>query len=394
MGKALSLLRPGHPQPLGEHQLGCMRSRLPSVDGSGASGLYVQVHYPANLAAASLDVDSFPWFRPEVIAILAESQGVSHGILNGLLGNAAQLDTSAAPKLPHGDGRRWPIVVFSHGLWGSCEMYTQLCREIASHGAIVIAVEHEDGSASFAVNGETGEAIPYVKPPPDVDDATFRRPFLERRCKDYENIARAVKSMVAANAAVAPSSAADGTGKSHEASVALASVLGCGDPERVVLVGHSFGSSGALRYFQSLVDQRAPSPYCGAVLLDTWTKALPEQDTSRSPGVRFALLLSEGWGRDGSLKLASACGEDALAASVVKGTVHQWVSESGYFMPRWMLRKMKIIGPGEFTRAHQTTMKATWAAIDALCGGVTSPEQVRERFDTIDPEVLVPLLSV
>ena len=48
------------------------------------------------------------------------------------------------------DVSKLPTVIFSHGLGGNCDNYSQLCGDIASHGYIVIAMEHEDGSGSYA----------------------------------------------------------------------------------------------------------------------------------------------------------------------------------------------------------------------------------------------------
>ena len=49
---------------------------------------------------------------------------------------------AAPPPLAAEDGK-WPLVLFSHGLGGCEEMYSQLCSFIASYGYIVVAVEHE-----------------------------------------------------------------------------------------------------------------------------------------------------------------------------------------------------------------------------------------------------------
>ena len=61
------------------------------------------------------------------------------------------------------DGKRWPVVFFSHGLAGSRLSYSQYCGELASHGVVVVALEHRDGSGlqtmvrSAAVGGKTAE---------------------------------------------------------------------------------------------------------------------------------------------------------------------------------------------------------------------------------------------
>ncbi|KAF2839396.1 hypothetical protein M501DRAFT_1016478 [Patellaria atrata CBS 101060] len=43
--------------------------------------------------------------------------------------------------------KRWPMMVFSHGLAGSRNTYSHICGSVASHGVVVVAVDHRDGSA-------------------------------------------------------------------------------------------------------------------------------------------------------------------------------------------------------------------------------------------------------
>lgn len=45
---------------------------------------------------------------------------------------------------------KMPVVVFCHGLYGTREMYTSLALSLASNGALVVMVEHTDGSSSLA----------------------------------------------------------------------------------------------------------------------------------------------------------------------------------------------------------------------------------------------------
>jgi platelet-activating factor acetylhydrolase len=48
---------------------------------------------------------------------------------------------------PTTDEKRWPTMIFSHGLGGSRNAYSHLCGSLASHGIIVIAPDHRDTSA-------------------------------------------------------------------------------------------------------------------------------------------------------------------------------------------------------------------------------------------------------
>jgi len=51
---------------------------------------------------------------------------------------------------PNTSNHRWPVMIFSHGLGGSRNAYSHLAGSIASHGMIVIAPEHRDGSTPIS----------------------------------------------------------------------------------------------------------------------------------------------------------------------------------------------------------------------------------------------------
>ncbi|KAH6619553.1 platelet-activating factor acetylhydrolase, isoform II-domain-containing protein [Chaetomium sp. MPI-SDFR-AT-0129] len=52
----------------------------------------------------------------------------------------------------------FPVVIFSHGLGGSRTLYSSICGELASHGLIVVAVEHRDGSGARTYVNTGGHA--------------------------------------------------------------------------------------------------------------------------------------------------------------------------------------------------------------------------------------------
>jgi platelet-activating factor acetylhydrolase len=61
----------------------------------------------------------------------------------------------------------FPVIIFSHGLGGNRLVYSSICSDLASHGFIVAAIEHREGSASLA-RGIEDEWIKYDNVPPEV----------------------------------------------------------------------------------------------------------------------------------------------------------------------------------------------------------------------------------
>ncbi|KAI4102960.1 MAG: hypothetical protein L6R37_004110 [Teloschistes peruensis] len=60
--------------------------------------------------------------------------------------------------------KRWPVIVFSHGLGGTKNAYSHLLGSISSHGVVVIAVDHRDGSAPLSCIREKPGASPrYIE---------------------------------------------------------------------------------------------------------------------------------------------------------------------------------------------------------------------------------------
>lgn len=61
------------------------------------------------------------------------------------------------PLAPRTD--KYPLVIFSHGLAGTRNTYSQYCASLAAAGSVVLAIEHRDGSGPAILNpGRNGDS--------------------------------------------------------------------------------------------------------------------------------------------------------------------------------------------------------------------------------------------
>eukprot|EP00400_MALV-I_sp_L67-5_P000639 gene639-234_t len=169
----------------------------------------------------------------------------------------------------------WPIVVFSHGLFGSSDIYLNTARQIASAGCVVILLDHQDGSGLGCCDRE-GNVIPYCEPEvPDKDPPgginrkktqRFRRPMIAQRSKELDGILDIILS------------------PNESRPWQWARVLQNCDRHRIIMAGHSFGAATIAHMLSS--PEIANRPECdndvfcmGMILLDLWGAPLPEQIT-------------------------------------------------------------------------------------------------------------------
>ncbi|CAJ1372056.1 unnamed protein product [Effrenium voratum] len=334
-----SFLRRSRPELHGQHPLGCIRTRMQLT---ADKDIQVQVHYPGDTAAPPIS-DKGPLFRTEVLELLAEQIKLPRWAVRSLYKGDTQLDPPVAPAAAEAAeaeaaSAAWPVAVFSSGLLGSCEMYTQFCRDVASLGWVVIALEHEDGSGVFALDTE-GRKIPYVEMPKGMDIAGFRQPFLEVRTEELFKVTRALQA--------------------KNFSGQLGQVLQRADTERMILIGHSFGSASAWRFLRTAAQRNEAPGFQSALLMDLWPEVLLEADFEFTPQVPFALTVSGEWVGYPKIMAGNkraAAHEKCQGCFHIKGTCHQWISETQMAMPNWLLRRMGAMGPGDWPSAYAATM--------------------------------------
>ena len=131
----------------------------------------------------------------------------------------------------------WPLTLFSHGLYGCAISYSACCAELASHGSVVVALEHKDGTAIYSETddgarlvygeGERGEN----QGPGESDEGQGSDARTVHRVAEVRALLRQIGEVGELLGAQVPGLPEEGLRMSTDG---------------VTLVGHSFGASTVL----------------------------------------------------------------------------------------------------------------------------------------------------
>lgn len=163
--------------------------------------------------------------------------------------------------LPSSSSKRWPVLIFAHGLGGSRNAYSHLLASLASHGVIAIATDHRDGSAPLSIirniDGARTKVVEYLPLPhmqsPVVEDGRDKQ--LRLRLYELGTIYEALRKIDLGEhlTNIASQESAETNMDSAEAHLSMfASMLDVHTPGRVSWSGHSFGAATMVQLFKSV----------------------------------------------------------------------------------------------------------------------------------------------
>lgn len=164
---------------------------------------------------------------------------------------------------------RLPVVIFSHGLGGQRGVYSIICAELASHGYIVFAIEHADGTASCAKLAG-GHGYRYYAGLGGQEGQVEKTRY---RVNEMKTALRVLKAMHKGEALPGLSLSTVQSSQKADPQDFLHGML---DLRCIAAIGHSYGGATTA----GLISED-PLFRCG-ICLDPWWAALPPESAALS----------------------------------------------------------------------------------------------------------------
>ncbi|CAB9517044.1 Platelet-activating factor acetylhydrolase 2, cytoplasmic [Seminavis robusta] len=335
----------------GNYRVGAIQTRLPD-------SIACQIHYPANTTPLQPKQQDFtPYMRPQAVDGIADYSRTPASLLQFLAYRQHPCAVNAEPLQG-----RFPVVLFSHGLGGCMEMYTQLCQQVASHGFIVVAMEHEEGSGAYAET-PLGQPILYSRP----DDSpysrqkvlNFRRPFLKQRVEETTRVLEILLNKNK-NATIPP----------H-----VQKILQVADTSRgIAFLGHSFGAASLMLATRQYLDSKQQQQQQARMIpnslsvLDPWCFSLEDDVLNQGMPTEIPTLsiLSENWLTNPEVKQVDQFLQhcNTLSSWFIPKSAHASFSDAVSWLPRVVGRKLYLCHKQE--QKHKTVPTAAKACVDHI----------------------------
>jgi platelet-activating factor acetylhydrolase len=296
------------PKPTGPHSVGFIDVEWDEDEQSATkTNILVRIFYPSNVSREYFEREPIlratwipgPQYYPSYGYVLRVPLFFISPLVRFCFGNIRIWAIEEAPILDMSERKQLPILIFSHGLGGIRTTYSSLCTDLASHGFVVCALEHRDGSASMTLlkgNRQKyqfsprldslnidrpaememmAQALNMSSDPYDLNEQPlFRHRQLRQRCHEIDILRRLLDRVhqghMCRNLWIQDSPPDNTLASSDEgSSVWFLQDRLCLD--NITLMGHSFGGITAMHYALT----RTESFECRAVIaLDPWMYAV------------------------------------------------------------------------------------------------------------------------
>ncbi|XP_018021238.2 platelet-activating factor acetylhydrolase isoform X2 [Hyalella azteca] len=215
--------------------------------------------------------------------------------------------------------KKLPVVVFSHGLGANRSMYSSVCCQLASHGFVVAALEHRDGSAcsSFTLNEEgEKEWLEFELHKPGDKQIVLRSKQIGIRVKECQSTLTIMERLNSGGVENELKNAFD-----------IRQLIGRLDLSRPIIAGHSFGGCAAIN--TQLQDKR----FKLCVALDPWLFPMKDSVELCSKMEKHVLCVStDTFQTPENLEAMSHLPSQLTSFVTIKGTVHQNQADTPFLL--------------------------------------------------------------
>lgn len=268
--------------------------------------IVVQVWYPSDL---EFDSEPLPYIDSPELRLPAIAKQLR--LPRSLISHFADVKTHSFPgESTQQLGRKFPAIIFSHGLSGMRFQNTALVEELASHGYVVFAADHSyEANITIFDNGETAEYR-----------AGKRRSLNEDYLKsiDLTQLSIIVEDMQFIMDKMR-----------HPQLEALMTDLPF-DTSKIGVMGHSLGGAAVINTLA--IDSRVSA----AMVLDGWYTPVPDEIVTEGLGKPFYHLGQKGWQDRGNYHRMDQMLSKSTGPSykmLIPGTMHTDFTDMPLFTP-------------------------------------------------------------
>lgn len=311
---AWALPVPAFPQPSGPSAVGSRvlewtdpdRPEAATADSADRRSLVVQLWYPANATAPHPPRAQYLGRTQSEARTVSDALAAYLGVPGFLLHNLPRARSHSVPDAAVAGGR-FPVVLFSPGLGGVRTQNTAWAEELASHGYVVVGVDHPyDSAAVVFADGRTVHTRVAATGDQEED---------QRRAVGWTAVRAADLSFVLTQ-----------LGRLDRGEIAGA-FAGRLDTDRAAATGHSLGGAAALQAARQ--DRR----FAAAIDLDGFPRD-PEPQPFHQPVLAITHAVG-GRDRDYLAELAEVL-QHSTATSyrlTVPGTAHVTFTDAPLYLP-------------------------------------------------------------
>lgn len=206
---------------------------------------------------------------------------------------------------PPPKSERWPVMMFSHGLGGTRNAYSHICGSLASHGVVVVATDHRDGSSPLAIHHtpeekEKSKHVGYRPIAHKPSTETYEARDEQLRIRLWE-LGMIHDALLKVDQGRQIKNVAQDQPKGKSLLGMFSNLLNVHEPGAISFAGHSFGACTMIQFVKSVYHRpqgqmpgykplytpsedssivRQITPSNSVTLLDLWTLPIQSPDTA------------------------------------------------------------------------------------------------------------------